>query len=262
MNEAPGLIEQIQLIAATLPFTQVEQLAACLQTLDAPEAQGRARAVQVAGSPRFKTAVAGLWQAWEADPSVNGASIALALRTSGLTTDRMRSSSSLEVVWTGPTTNQVPVRQSAQVLERLIEDARRRLIVVSFAAYKVASVETALREAADRGVRVDLILETAADSKGAVNVDAAEAFEKLQGAATFWVWPGRLRPQEGAVLHAKVAICDSSSALVTSANLTGRALERNMELGLLITGGPVPRRLADHFDSLMSNGTLNEISAS
>jgi phosphatidylserine/phosphatidylglycerophosphate/cardiolipin synthase-like enzyme len=174
----------------------------------------------------------------------------------------MRSSSSLEVVWTGPTTNQVPVRQSAQVLERLIEDARRRLIVVSFAAYKVASVETAVREAADRGVRVDPILETAADSKGALNVDAAEAFETLQGAATFWVWPGQVRPQEGAVLHAKVAICDSTSVLVTSANQTGRALERNMELGLLINAGPVPRRLADHFDSLMSNGTLNEISAS
>ena len=46
---------------------------------------------------------------------------------------------------------------------------------------------------------------------------------------------------------------------MTSANLTGRALERNMELGLLIQNGPVPARLAEHFDWLIANGELVEV---
>lgn len=50
------------------------------------------------------------------------------------------------------------------------------------------------------------------------------------------------------MLHAKTAIWDASAALVTSANFTGKALKQNMEFGLLVTGGPVPRRLAQHFD--------------
>jgi phosphatidylserine/phosphatidylglycerophosphate/cardiolipin synthase-like enzyme len=37
-------------------------------------------------------------------------------------------------------------------------------------------------------------------------------------------------------MHAKAAVADSSTAFLTSANLTEAALERNMELGVLIHG--------------------------
>ncbi len=47
-------------------------------------------------------------------------------------------------------------------------------------------------------------------------------------------------------MHAKVLIVDRRTALVGSANLTGPALERNLECGLLVSGGPVPTLLADH----------------
>jgi cardiolipin synthase len=259
MNGTNSLVEQIQQIAATLPATQIDQLAGVVTGLVGPDDQGRARAVSLTASPGFKKAVTSLWQAWATEPTTPGAAVALALRSAALTTDRLRAASSLEVVWTGPTSNQVPVRKSAQVLERLIDDARKRLIIVSYAAYKVASVDERLRAAADRGVAIDLVLETEADSKGELRQDAADAFEALHGVATFWVWPATARPEQGAVLHAKAAIRDTSAALVTSANFTGRALERNMELGLLITGGPVPRRLAEHFDALMASGELRPL---
>ncbi len=261
MTVAPGLVEQVQLLASTLPHAQADRLADLLATLDGPEPGGRAQAASLTASPAFKTAVANLWQAWGTEPATPGAAVALALRTAALTAERMRSASSLEVVWTGPTSNEVPVRQSAQVLERLIDDARRRIIIVSFAAYKVASVERGLRDAAGRGVAIDLVLETEGDSKGELKQDAAEAFDALAGIAAFWVWPAASRPPAGGVLHAKAAIRDTSAALVTSANFTGRALERNMELGLLITGGPVPRRLADHFDALMASGQLRPVAS-
>jgi phosphatidylserine/phosphatidylglycerophosphate/cardiolipin synthase-like enzyme len=37
-------------------------------------------------------------------------------------------------------------------------------------------------------------------------------------------------------LHAKVLIIDSKEILITSANLTGRGMKRNLEMGLLHTG--------------------------
>ncbi len=57
-------------------------------------------------------------------------------------------------------------------------------------------------------------------------------------------------------MHAKAAIADEHTALVTSGNLTGHALTANMELGVLVRGGPVPRRLARHFRQLMMDGVL------
>jgi cardiolipin synthase len=46
---------------------------------------------------------------------------------------------------------------------------------------------------------------------------------------------------------------------VTSANLTGHGMNENMELGLLVRGGPVPRRLAAHFAQLMTDRVLVKV---
>lgn len=132
----------------------------------------------------------------------------------------------------------------------------------SFAAYKVAEVVGALRAAADRGVEVRLVLESAVESKGKLSHDAAAAFEALGDAASFYVWPAELRASTGgghAAMHAKCAVADRRLALVTSANLTGAAMADNMELGLLVRGGDVPRRIGDHFDALIAAGTLRKL---
>jgi cardiolipin synthase len=47
-------------------------------------------------------------------------------------------------------------------------------------------------------------------------------------------------------MHAKLLVIDRMTALVGSANLAGYGLERNLECGVLIRGGPVPGLLADH----------------
>lgn len=102
------------------------------------------------------------------------------------------------------------------------------------------------------------MLETAEASKGALSFDASAAFSSLVGQAKFYVWPAEQRPP-GGKLHVKAAIADESAALVTSANLTGAALDENMELGLLVKGGPVPRRLSRHFMSLIDEGVLARV---
>lgn len=60
-------------------------------------------------------------------------------------------------------------------------------------------------------------------------------------------------------MHAKAAIADDKLALVTSANLTDRAVSDNLELGVLIRGGDVPRRLEAHFRELMASEVLTRV---
>lgn len=71
-------------------------------------------------------------------------------------------------------------------------------------------------------------------------------------------WPFDHGPA-GACLHAKTAVADGELAFVTSANLTGHALDQNLEVGVLIRGGSAPRRLMQHFHALIARGTLTRI---
>jgi phosphatidylserine/phosphatidylglycerophosphate/cardiolipin synthase-like enzyme len=169
----------------------------------------------------------------------------------------------VDIVWTGPQTPEVPVRLTRAVLVDVIRSATERLVVVSFAAYRVALVLDELAAATARGVDVRLVLETSEASGGRLAVDAATAFAPLGAAVSFWVWPAEQRPvlpAATAALHAKAAIADDHTALVTSANLTGHGMNENIELGLLVRGGPVPRRLAAHFAQLMSDRVLVKVS--
>ncbi|MYB38878.1 MAG: phospholipase, partial [Gammaproteobacteria bacterium] len=46
--------------------------------------------------------------------------------------------------------------------------------------------------------------------------------------------PRSLEPEQSAVLHAKALVADSETTFITSANLTDAALNRNIELGVLL----------------------------
>jgi phosphatidylserine/phosphatidylglycerophosphate/cardiolipin synthase-like enzyme len=56
-------------------------------------------------------------------------------------------------------------------------------------------------------------------------------------------------------LHAKVLVADRRDALVTSANLTSYAMDRNMEMGVRIVGH-LAVDIARHFDLLEAHGVL------
>ena len=75
---------------------------------------------------------------------------------------------------------------------------------------------------------------------------------------SFYCWPSEQRPA-GALLHAKAVIADGRSALITSANLTEHAIDANIEIGVLIKGGPLPERLRAHLISLIDSGVFREL---
>jgi len=144
-------------------------------------------------------------------------------------------------VWTGPESDSQHGRLTLAVVADLLDEARYTVLLASYATVPGPSILRALTAAAERGVAITLLLERNADNP---NFNGhGDPFYGLT--ARRLAWPGSARPP-GAAMHAKVLVIDRVTALIGSANLTGYALERNLECGLLVRGGAVPALIADH----------------
>jgi phosphatidylserine/phosphatidylglycerophosphate/cardiolipin synthase-like enzyme len=160
----------------------------------------------------------------------------------------------LDVVWTGPTSRVATSRLTSAVVVDLIDQAQTDVLLVGYAVHTEPSVATALEQAQGRGIDITLLLERDVDNPAFSG--AGGAFPGL--VATRLCWPASARTA-GASLHAKVLAVDGTAALVGSANVTGAALERNLECGLLVRGGPAPAAIREHVRNLRSLGILKRI---
>lgn len=77
--------------------------------------------------------------------------------------------------------------------------------------------------------------------------------------ATLYAWTDRPAPFIEGRVHAKVAVADGNAAFLTSANLTGHALEKNMEAGVLISGGHIPTDLRAHLNALVETKVIRRV---
>lgn len=81
--------------------------------------------------------------------------------------------------------------------------------------------------------------------------------------AGVYIWPQKKRPLDEngrhGSLHAKCVVADGQMLFLSSANLTEYAMALNMELGVLIRGGPLSGRAAGYFQQLMVNGILVQV---
>ena len=216
--------------------------------------------VHAVATPHYQDAVRDLKEVWAQQPGVDAAALALALECAGERQQAARRRR-VSIVWTGPPTEAVPVRRTDQALLELVNAANRRLIVVSFAVYKVPAIAAALVAAAKRGVSVAVVLESEAESGGKVDYEMAAALgSDVAKHATIYTWPAELRPKTTkgtrASLHAKCAVADGERLLVSSANLTEFALTMNIELGLLVEGDDAPQRVQSHLESLIASQVL------
>lgn len=208
-----------------------------------------------------KVLIAKLGQAWHGADSMSPRDVATALRGASATAVEQQRRGSVELTWTGPSSGQVPVRHTEQVLMEVINAAQRRLFIVSFVAYQVKSIGKALAEAVQRGVQIDVLLESSTAHGGKVDHDSAEAMRKVVPSARLFAWSVHEKGagQYPGVVHAKCAVADGRVAFITSANLTSAAMERNMELGVLVTGGNLPEELHNHLEALIVTKVLEPI---
>jgi cardiolipin synthase len=187
-------------------------------------------------------------RAWAAVPSLAGGAIAVALE-SVQSAQCLADVPVVEVVVTGPDSLAAPVRLTSEVVRQLIDQATKRVTMISYAAYQMPSIIGALDAAVSRGVAVRLILESAEKLDGG---GGAHAYAKFRT----YHWPIDRREPPDARLHAKAVIIDSRDVLLTSANMTSAAYDKNIELGVLCRGGGVARQVQSHFDALIARGVL------
>jgi len=185
---------------------------------------------------------------WAALPETEGPSIALALDTA-LVAKEVAAAATVDIVVTGPDSPVAPVRLTSEVVRQLITSAKERVTLVSYAAYQVPAITAALDAVSARGVRVDLILESPEHLTAG---GGAAAYAKYR----IYHWPVDQREPPDAKLHAKAIIVDSRDVLLTSANMTNAAYDKNIELGILCRGGTTARRVQKHFDALIARGVL------
>jgi phosphatidylserine/phosphatidylglycerophosphate/cardiolipin synthase-like enzyme len=108
-----------------------------------------------------------------------------------------------------------------------------------------------MNAATDRGVDVSMLLELSQDHGGSITFDAIGKMKMLVPSARLYAWHDKIDHFSDGSVHAKVAVADGNICFFTSANLTGFAMERNMEAGVLIRGGEFPRLLDEHLRSLI-----------
>ena len=249
------LIPATDLVALLSP-SRIEALADRVRGSLSAERDGSLH--QLVTTPAARAALDRLIVTWK-QTGISGDVLAGILVGAAYARQQAQRESNLELVWTGLTTPFVATRRTEQVLLDLIRHAQSDLFLVSFVAYDVSSVVDALNAAAARGIDVRILLETSTSHGGSLSVDPVATMRSCVPLAALYVWTGRPSPFTEGRVHAKVAVADGNIAFLTSANLTGHALEKNMEAGVVISGGHIPTGLRAHLHALIETKIIRKI---
>ena len=178
----------------------------------------------------------------------------------------------LDLVATGPEAHGADHRDTRVVVENLFSAADRSVMVVGYAVYQGRQVFQALARRMDALPELSVLMfldvqRARSDASPDADLlrDFAHRFRERE-------WPGTRRPevyydprslsldQEArASLHAKCIVVDRAVAFVSSANFTGAAQTKNIEIGVLIRSASFAERLARHFDGLVESGAVRRV---
>lgn len=246
-----ALLDAATDLAALLPPSRINALSERIRGSGTPDAGLH----QLVTTPAARAGLDRLVAAWKSS-GTSGDMVAGVLIGAAHARKQAQGESKVDLVWTGPTTPFVATRRTEQVLLDLIRNAKSDLFLVSFVAYDVSSVVEALNSAAARNIEIQILLETSTTHGGSLTVDPVATMRRCVPSAALYVWTNRPAPFADGRVHAKVAVADGAVAFLTSANLTGHAMEKNMEAGVLIEGGSIPDNLRRHLEALISTRQL------
>ncbi|MDY7076593.1 MAG: DISARM system phospholipase D-like protein DrmC [Chloroflexota bacterium] len=260
------LAQEIHRLVADLPIELVNGLANALIEVNTANWQRlRVQAISAVARPTVRERVGEFLDFWQSNtPAASAESVSLGLLAAAHLEEHHREYQRLELVWTGPDSHVIPLRRTDQALLQLINGAQGTLHIVSFAVYKIEAISHAIVNAAQRGVSVAIYLETPDASEGRIAFDTIQALgREVAQRARIYVWPleKRLKAADGkhGSLHAKLALADGQTMLISSANLTGYAMTLNMEMGLLVHGGPLPAQVETHLERLVEQRVFQPV---
>ena len=161
-----------------------------------------------------------------------------------------QNSESPTIVATIPFKEFIPIRGLKSLhaeLCRLIIESDKQISIINpfFDRDGREKILTYLEGALDRGVAIRII------SRGKVGGQVRTFIRPLKSRGPKGVEVRILSRGKETSVHANLLIGDSKSAYIGSANLTGRSLAYNLELGVILRGNPVPI-LNKIFDQLWS----------
>ncbi len=179
----------------------------------------------------------------------------------------------VELVWSGLDLHRATTRDTGVVVNQLFREAKRSVLVASY-AIDIGKKATALfgdlaaRMDDDPALDVRLFLNVHRKNfrdETPESVVLREFAERFRGK----VWPGERLPavfydprslavggETRACLHAKCIVIDDERALVTSANFTEAAHERNIEAGVVISDATLAKALRTQFETLAERRAL------
>lgn len=250
------LLDAVAAVVSLVSPEKVEAIASRIRRTDM--AKSASALSGVVGTPVASGIIDQLVDAWQSHP-VSPDELASMLLAASHVLAKVASKQSTELVWTGPTTPFVSARRTEQALLQVINAAKTTLFITSFVAYDVSSIVKALNQANDRGVLISMLLESSQDHGGSISIDAIGKMRTLVPSARLYAWQDKADQFADGRVHAKVAVADANTCFITSANLTGFAMEKNMEAGVLISGGSIPRLLNEHLRSLVDTKVVSSV---
>jgi phosphatidylserine/phosphatidylglycerophosphate/cardiolipin synthase-like enzyme len=173
-----------------------------------------------------------------------------------------------DLVWSGPDVPGLHARDTRRVYEELLGSAEHSVWASTYAFFDGPRAFEVLARRMDArpGLSATLLLNI---QRKWGDTTAAEQLVR-RFADRFWAtdWPGSSRPSvyydpralelggPTGVLHAKAVVVDDEAVFVTSANLTEAALDRNIELGLMVRDRALAASVSTHFRILIEKALL------
>ena len=257
------IVESAYTLACSLPSGTVEAVAAAIIT--SSEGALRAEIAKRVPHHHHRDLALAFVDRWRNEAgAVDGRTVAVALQSAALAERSHRDSQSVELAWTGPDTETAPFRRTEQAILQVLDAAKSRITLVSFAVYRIPNVGKALVRAAKHGVRLTVIVETPDKIEGEGEYSTIKALgQEVAACSTVYFWPKENRPvgdnNKTGILHVKCAVADGEWLFLSSANLTQQAFTINMELGILVRGGTMPSRVEQQFERLIQSGQLKQV---
>ncbi len=183
-----------------------------------------------------------------------------------------RYASVAQLVWSGASEGESSIRDTRVVLDSLFSRAERHVLISTYVVYQGRAVFSALarrvRERPEIEVEmyVNLSSKTGHEEDERAEVDAYLAHfarehwpEDLPLPALYYDPEGRKQGSSRTSLHAKCVVVDQRWALVTSANFTEAAQERNIEAGVLLDHVGLSGALVARFKALRDGALLRRM---
>lgn len=97
-----------------------------------------------------------------------------------------------------------------------------------------------------------MLLESSQGHGSSTSSDAIGKMKALVANAHLYTWRDQGEMFPGGRVHVRVAVAGRHICFITSANLTEFAMERNMDAGLLLSGGNIQQMLEEQLCALVS----------